>query len=158
MPVSNTYSFLSVQGTIVGPGGAINIGSTAGVASEGITVEPSEDKNTMTMGADGAVMHSLHAASPGRAVVRLLKTSPVNAMLSLMYNFQKSSAANWGGNTIAFSDVDRGDVITLTSAAFRKQPTVVYNVEGPMNEWEFEGVLNIQLGGGTPNLSSMTGF
>ncbi|MGY0790960.1 phage protein [Azospirillum argentinense] len=158
MAAQNTYSFLSIQGTIVGPGGAINIGNSAGVAPEGITVEPSEDKNTMVTGADGAVMHSLRAGNPGRAVVRLLKTSPVNAMLSLMYNFQKASPANWGGNTIAFSDTNRGDVVTLTSAAFRKAPTVVYNIEGQMNEWEFDGVLTVQLGAGTPNVSSMTGF
>ena len=101
---------------------------------------------------------STNVGNPGRAVVRLLKTSPVNAMLSLMCNFQKASPANWGANTIAFSDTNRGDVVTLTSASFKKQPTVGYNKEGPTNDWEFEGVLTIQLAAGTPNLSSMTGF
>lgn len=154
----NTYSFESVQGSIVGPGGAIVIGSTAGVAEEGITVEPTEDKNTMTFGADGTVMHALHAATPGRAVVRLQKTSPINAMLSAMYNFQRSSPANWGQNTLAFLDVFRGDVITLTQAAFKRQPSATYDVQGRMNEWELEGVLVMQFGAGVPNVNTASGY
>lgn len=156
-PTPNTYSFLSIQGTIVGPGGAIQIGSSAGVADEGVTVEPTEDKNTMTFGADGAVMHALHAATPGRAVVRLLKTSPINAMLSAMYDFQRLSPANWGQNTIAFLDVNRGDVITLNTAAFKKLPSVAYDKTGRFNEWEFEGSLSMVLGAGVPNVNTASG-
>ncbi len=35
-------------------------------------------KNTMTIGADGEVMHSLHADKSGTVTVNLLKTSPTN--------------------------------------------------------------------------------
>ena len=100
----------------------------------------------MTMGADGAVMHSLHAAKPGRLTVRLLKTSPINAILSAMYNLQQSVPGLWGINAIQFADIVRGDVVSLTSAAFAGQPAITYDVEGPKNEWIFDGVLVEQLG------------
>lgn len=153
----NTYSFLSVQATIVGPGGAIQIGSSAGVAEEGITLEPVGDKNTMKFGADGAIMHELNAATPGRAVVRLLKTSPINFNLSAMYNLQRLSPANWGQNTITVTDVNRGDVGSLTTSAFKKQPGVTWSKAGPMNEWEFDGSLDMLLGAGVANINSVTG-
>jgi hypothetical protein len=59
-----------------------------------------EAKNTMTIGADGEVMHSLHAGKSGTITVTLLKTSPVNKKLSLMYNAQSQSSALWGNNVI----------------------------------------------------------
>lgn len=149
----NTYSFLSINGTLVGPGGSAILGASAGVAEEGITVEPTEDRNTMTMGADGEVMHALHAARPGRAVIRLLKTSPMNAVLSAMYNFQAGDPANWGNNVLGFADIYRGDAITLTTAAFKKPPSVVYDKPGKFNEWEFEGKIMIILGAGVPNVN-----
>jgi predicted small integral membrane protein len=153
----NTYSFLSVQATIVGPGGAISIGSSAGVTEEGISVEPKEEKNTMQIGADGQIMHALHAGSPGRATIRLLKTSPTNALLAAMYNFQRLSPANWGNNTVVVSDTNRGDFISLTTAAFVKQPNLSYDKGGRMNEWVFEGQLSELLGAGVPNVNSPTG-
>jgi hypothetical protein len=52
-----------------------------------------EAKNTMTVGADGEVMHSLHGGKSGTITVTLLKTSPVNKKLSLMYNAQSQSSA-----------------------------------------------------------------
>lgn len=55
------YSFADVTASIDGPGG--NFALTGGAAEEGIKVEMAEDKNTMTAGADGEVMHSLHVAN-----------------------------------------------------------------------------------------------
>ena len=43
----STYSFLDVQATIVGPGGAFSLGSGAGVAEEGISIEPTGEIDTM---------------------------------------------------------------------------------------------------------------
>ncbi|MDI8107039.1 PfkB family carbohydrate kinase, partial [Salmonella enterica subsp. enterica serovar Anatum] len=40
------------------------------------------------IGADGEVMHSLHADKSGTVTVNLLKTSPTNKKLSLAYNAQ----------------------------------------------------------------------
>ena len=102
----------------------------------------------MTLAADGQVMHALHAAAPGRITVRLLKTSPTNALLSAMFNLQQASAANWGQNAVAFSDPSRGDVITLTTAAFVQLPSVTYDKAGRFNEWMFEGSLTMVLGTG----------
>jgi hypothetical protein len=153
-----TYSFLDVNVTITGPGGAVavatganqtqSLGPGSGNAEEGITVEMTEDKDTMTWGADGTLMHSLHAAVAGRIIVRLLKTSPTNANLSVMYNTQTISSALWGYNTITISDLARGDTITGQQMAFMKFPNVVYAKEGGVMEWTFGGVINQLLGSG----------
>lgn len=153
----NTYSLTSVQGSIIGPGGNIPLGNSAAPAAEGITIGFKDELNTMTMGADGTVMHALHAARPGRVTCRYLKTSPTNALLSAMFNFQQSSPASWGQNVVEFIDVNRGDVITLSQASFVKPPEVTYDVEGKMNEWIFDGVLSQVLGTGVPNVNTASG-
>lgn len=150
-----TYSFLNVQASISGPGGAFSIGSDAGAAEEGITVSMREEKNTMTVGAGGDGMHSLHGGNSGRITVRLLKTSPVNAQLSALYNFQKSSSANWGQNLIKVSDTIRGDVVVGRQSAFVKLPDLTYAKEGDTIEWEFDVVnLSERLGTGVPNVNT----
>lgn len=130
-----TYSFLDVFCTLTGPNGVIPLGSGSGVADEGITIEMAGDKNTLTPGADGEVMNVLHAANNGMITIRLLKTSPYNALLSAMYIEQRQSSLIWGKNVIVVSDIARGDVITATNCAFKKFPTIVYSKDGPMNEW-----------------------
>jgi hypothetical protein len=49
-----------------------------------------EAKNTMTIGADGEVMHSLHAGKSGTITV-IAENLPVNKNL-LMYNAQSRSS------------------------------------------------------------------
>src|SRR5690349_2622434 len=100
MSASRTYSFLNVQATIAGPGGNFNLGNGAGASEEGITVEPAGDKSTMTIGADGSGMHSLHADKSGTVMVRLLKTSPQNAKLQAMYDLQTADSRLHGQNVI----------------------------------------------------------
>lgn len=133
-----TYSFLDVMAAITGPGAAFNIGQDAGVAEEGITIEPAEDKGTLTVGADGTPMHSLHAGSAGVITVRILKTSPTNALLMAAYNFQRISSANWGQNVIVVSNAVQGDIITATAVAFRRVPNLNFQKVGGMNEWSFQ--------------------
>lgn len=146
-----TYSFLDVVAAITGPGGTINLASESGSAQEGITVEMAEDKNVMTVGADGSVMHSLLATKAGTATVRLLKTSPVNAVLQLMYNLQTQSSATHGRNMITIRDIARGDTVTLAKVAFKKAAALNYAREGGDNEWLFDvGVVTTVLGTGTP--------
>jgi hypothetical protein len=147
---ATTYSFLNCVASISGVGGVVNFGAGAAVAEEGISIEMMEDKDTMIWGADGVLMHALHAAKPGRITVRLLKTSPTNAKLSSMYNSQSASSANWGGNTITVSDNVRGDTITGTSMAFMRFPTIVYSKEGAMQEWSWGGIVDQVLGDGAP--------
>jgi hypothetical protein len=144
-----TYSFLDVHATIAGPGGSFQLGSGAGNAEEGITTAASEDKGAMAVGADGQVMHSLHAGKPAKYTVRLLKTSPVNAQLSQLYHAQAQSSATWGQNVITINDVARGDVIVGRQAAFVKHPDLTWAKDGNTVEWEFNvGVHDPLLGSG----------
>lgn len=89
-----TYSFLDVTASLTGPTGVIDLGQGSANSEEGITQTMGGNKNTMTIGADGEVMHSLHADKSGTITVTLLKTSPVNKKLSLAYNAQSQSSAN----------------------------------------------------------------
>lgn len=139
------YSFLNVNAAIAGPGGAANLASGAQVAEEGITIEPVEDKNVMTIGADGAGQHSLVASDARTCTVRLLKTSPINAILMAMYNVQSSSSSLWGRNVITIGDTGAGDAITLQACAFKKVPALTYAKEGGMNEWVFDVVKGDQI-------------
>lgn len=148
-----TYSFQDVVAAIAGPGGSINMAAGAAVAEEGITIEAVADKNTMTIGADGRGMHSLAANEASTVTVRLLKTSPVNAQLQMMYNLQTKSSLTHGKNVITVRDVVRGDSITLTQVAFKKRPAINYAKDGGLNEWAFDAVKTTQiLGVGTPEI------
>lgn len=135
-----TYSFKDVVAAIVGPGGIINLGQSAGPSSEGITIDPTGDINTMTIGADGSGMHSLSADRSGRLTMRFMKTAPTNGLLMLMYNFQISSGATHGQNTITVVDTARGENVTAQLVAFKKAPALHYAMEGGLVEWEFEAV------------------
>ena len=48
-----TYSFMDVNATLTGVGGVVNLGNGSSVAKEGITVTLNQDRNNMTVGADG---------------------------------------------------------------------------------------------------------
>lgn len=144
----STYSFLEVNASLVGPGGTINLGSGSGASEEGITIEPTEDINNMAIGADGSVMHSLHANKSGVVTVRLLKTSPVNEKLSQMYAFQTALPANHGQNTIVVTNARTGDVITCQLVAFKKAPNLTFAKDGGVNDWAFDaGIIDRALGG-----------
>lgn len=142
------YSFLDVKASIIGPGGSFNIGSGAGVTDEGITTSYKEDKNTQTTAADGQAMNALNASKSGTVTLRLLKTSPVNAQLSAMYNLQAVSSSAWGLNVISIKSLTSGDSITCTNCAFKKHPDVTYDKDGRHNEWVFDAVIDMSLGGG----------
>lgn len=133
-----TYSFLSVVASISGPGGSFPLGSGAAPAKEGITIAPAGDRNIMMIGADGNGTHSLSANRSGTCTVRLLKTSPVNAMLQQMYNLQTSNPLLHGKNSISVSDIARGDVISLSDCAFRKLGELGYREEAEAVEWAFD--------------------
>ena len=98
-------------------------------------------------------MHNLHPGQTGRITIRLLKTSPSNAALSNLYNFQRASSANWGQNIMRGGDFVRGDTLSGISMAFVKYPDVTWAEDGPMIEWEFRGIVREQLGNGSPDLT-----
>jgi structural protein KPP10_ORF10 len=132
-----SYSFLDVQASIIGPGGSFALASGAGAAKEGIEIKMTAEKDMLTIGADGAPMHSLIADRSGKITVHLLKTSPVNAQLSAMYDAQSLSAAVWGQNTITVTQSAAGDIHSCRSVAFAKRPDFKYGSEADTNSWEF---------------------
>jgi len=142
-----TYSFLDVKAAITGPGGNVLLSGSAN-AEEGITVEMVEDKNTMTIGADGSVMHSLHAGKHGTITIHLLKTSPLNALLANMYALQTSSSALHGQNVLSVTNPITGDEATCRSVAFKKLPANVNAKVGGKNDWTFDaGIVDQSLAG-----------
>lgn len=147
------YSFNDVNVAIIGPGGAFPIGGDgAANAEEGITVEK-EPQNTKNIGADGAVMHSLHADNSGTLTVRLQKTSLVNAALTEMFRLQQTSSALWGRNVITLTNLATGDVYTMTDVAFQRFPSNSYSKLGNMLDWVFDvGQMDPILGIGIPDI------
>lgn len=143
-----TYSFQDISCQMVGPGIAANLAAGAAVAEEGITIEPSTEKNVMTIGADGKGQHSLIADDSCKITIRLLKTSPQNAILMAAFDAQSLSSAVWGINTITCRDSARGDFTVVQQVAFAKKPAITYAKEAGMMEWEFHGIqANSILGG-----------
>lgn len=135
-----TYSFIDVTASLTGPTGIIDLGQGSANSEEGITQTMGGNKNTMTIGADGEGMHSLHADKSGTITVTLLKTSPVNKKLSLAYNAQSQSSSTWGKNVIVIRNTASGDVSTARECAFQKQPDFNNAKEGGTVAWVFECV------------------
>jgi hypothetical protein len=142
-----TYSFLDVAATLSGPGGSISLGAGSANSEEGISIEFDEETGTMQKGADGSVVHSLHAVKSGRGTVRLLKTSPVNSLLSSLYNFQRTSSLFYGKNVLVVSNPVTGDVYTCQQVAFAKHPANAWSKDSNVIEWDFNiGVIDPVLG------------
>lgn len=149
-----TYSFLDVNATIIGPGGIVNLANGAGTSAEGITFSHTSDKNTAVTGAAGGVMHCLSSSLTGTIKVRLLKSSPANGQLSVMYNTQRlAGGILWGKNIITIGNSAIGDNIVGTYLAFTKHPDIVYATEGNTNEWLFDGSITPELGNGLLGLA-----
>jgi hypothetical protein len=142
-----TYSFEDVLVTLTGPSGSVILGNDAGAAEEGITIEPSEETDSMHIGADGSVAHSLHASRAGRIVVRLLKTSPTNAILSQMLSFQRSSSLFHAKNVLVVTDIANGEAYTCRGVAFARVPPNTWAKEAGTIEWEFNAS-RIEFSGG----------
>jgi len=134
--MATTYSFVDTQAAIAGPGGAFSI--REGSAEEGIKVTMRAAKNDLVIGADGFPLHSLRADNSATVTITLLKNSPVNNLLSDMYNLQRLSSPLWGQNQITINNPIIGDLVTLQAVAFAKQPEVVFAEKGGTNTWEFE--------------------
>jgi hypothetical protein len=133
-----TYSFLDVYGTISGPGLLGLFGNGVGQADEGIHIEQSEDKNKMTPGASGEVMHTLIGSDAGRVSIHVLKTSPLNLLLNEAYNLQKKTSLLWGQNTITITNPVTGDHYTLSQCAFTRRPPNSYGKEPVVITWELQ--------------------
>lgn len=134
-----SYSFFDVQAAISGPGGSFSL--KGGNAAEGITIARAEDKDTMTIGADGSVMHSHHVGKACTVTIRLLKTSPINAQLRELYNYQDAGSVNWGKNVITVRNNVTGDDEVVAGAAFAGLPENSWATEGNTLEWTFNGAI-----------------
>ncbi|GAA5786139.1 phage structural protein [Chitiniphilus shinanonensis] len=134
----SAYSFLNVTCTLVGPGGVIDLGAGAASSEEGITITATGDKNQMTVGADGQVMHSLRADKSGVVTVRLLKTSPKNSQLMALYDAQAATSALWGQNVITVTNPVAGDSTACRACAFKKTPDLNYKTTADTVEWTFD--------------------
>jgi len=147
MTTPRTYSFLDIQANITGPGISIPLGSGANIDGEGISVEFVDNLNTMTIGADGEGMHSLHGSKAARITVRVLKTSPTNGALALGYNFQRVSSTLHGKNVINISDMAGGDKYVAQQCAYGKIPSNEWKVDPKYIEWNFDCIkCDFQLG------------
>ncbi|MCK1783442.1 DUF3277 family protein [Pseudomonas sp. TNT11] len=135
-----TYSFLDVNATLVGAGAVIDLGAGSANAEEGITISRVDDKNTMTIGADGEGMHSLHAGKAGTVTLRYLQTSPKNAQLMALYDAQSLSSSLWGQNVISVTNSASGDATGCRSCAFKKVPDMTYKKDGGTYEWIFDAI------------------
>lgn len=137
MSTTLTYCFSDCLVTLVGPGVAITLGDQSGSADEGITVEMSEDKMSMIIGADGTAMPVLHAGNGGTVTVRLLRNSPTNALLSAAYNFQSLSTENSGQNLITIRQKHIEDIVTCSAVGFQRLPRLSFGKDPAAYEWPF---------------------
>lgn len=134
----STYSFQQVTATLTGAAGVINLGAGAATSKEGITVTMTQARNAMTIGADGSVMHSLRSDKSGTVTVRLLETSPVNALLQAAFDAQSLVPRSWGANVIVIVNKGNMETTTCRNVAFQNQPTVTYAEDGSTKEWVFD--------------------
>jgi hypothetical protein len=135
-----TFSFLNTTASISGPGGSFALGSGSGNAEEGITINMANDKSSLTIGADGSGMYSLHADKSGEVTITLLKTSPVNSLLMSLYEFQQLSSTTWGQNVITINDTASGDNTSARGCAFKKKPEIKQQKDAGTNQWVFQAI------------------
>lgn len=135
-----TYSFIDTNVTLVCPDAVIDMGYGNGIGDGGIKYAMANDKNTMTIGADGEGMHSLHADSSGQITIQCLKTSPLNAKLNDLYNLQSLNPRKWGKITITMNHSTSGDNATASKCAFKKKPDQTYAKDGDMIDWVFDAI------------------
>jgi Bacteriophage KPP10, Structural protein ORF10 len=130
--VSTSYSFDDSKVTIDGPGGSFLLGTGP---TESITICDS-DTYESTSGADGSIEH-IHKAGPTYITVKLVRASPVNALLSQLHRVNRQSSANWSRNTIKI--VRHGqDVTTCEGLAFADYDRPSSD-HGEQIWWEFIG-------------------
>lgn len=134
------YSLLDVAASLTGPTGDADLGYGASIADEAIATAMAGDKSHMQIGGDGKGMQSLHADKSGTVTVRLLKTSPMNAILMAMYDAQSISSSLWGQNVIVIRQTASGDITTAVQCAFKKKPDINYAKDGDIIPWVFDAV------------------
>lgn len=142
------YSFADVYGVIAGPAGSIPFGNGFGHAEEGISFDQAEDANRKTVGADGVAMNTLILDISGTATIHTLKTSPLNAALTQMFNSDKLSSLTWAKNIISVTNPVSGDQYTCNGVAFKRRARNSFGKEANNLDWEFDcSQIFVTLGG-----------
>jgi hypothetical protein len=142
--IFGSYSFADVHCVLAGPQLTALLGDGSGSSEEGITFEPIDERDKMTVGADGSGMHSLSQNRAAKIRVRLLKTSPNNKVLQQALNYQSSSSAFWGQNYFVLSNPVTGDSLTATGVAFERQPPNTWGKDANLLEWTFNAIATSQ--------------
>jgi hypothetical protein len=158
---NGVWSFVDLQVTLIYPNGTTVLQSVTGTqvggvdvgaggfSEEGLRITRLREKNIMTEGADGSIMHSLRASKAARIMLSFLKTAPANAALSQVWNAQEGDSSQWGRNSFHITQTSTGDNFTLNSVAFVKFPDTNYRAEGGVMDWEFDvGFCDSILGNG----------
>lgn len=143
-----TYSFADVHASLVGPSLAAILADGSGSAEEGINWEPLSERDIMTIGAGGDGMHTLNPSRAGRIMIRLLKTSPTNAILQQAFNYQSSSSLFWGKNLFHLTNPITGDSLSASGAAFDRQPPNSWGLNAAGLEWTLNAIYVSQTLGG----------
>jgi hypothetical protein len=147
-PIFATYAFADVSCILSGPGIIVQLGNGGGPSDEGITFEAIEERDRMTIGADGSGFHTLISSRAARILVRLQKTSPSNATLQQALNYQSASSLFWGKNIFSVSNPITGDKANGFGVAFGKQPGNAWAKDPNIIEWEFMAIRATQTMGG----------
>lgn len=134
-----TWSFKNISAAFEGPGGAFPLAPDSGNAQEGISFTAAGDKNIMTEGAGGEIMHSLRASEAGTLSITLLRTSNTNALLRSVYTYQASSAKHWGRNSVVITNTQTGEINIFKQGAFAKLPDQAWAEDGGTVVWTLHG-------------------
>lgn len=131
-----TWSLMNVLASISGPGYTVDLMGC--VTTDGIQITPNDERNLMTPGGNGCVMHTLRLNKSGRILVNLLTTSATNAELYEMMNYQMSDPTLHGQNVISIKHGTLGDDITAKFVAFVGPPEVTWTADGSARQWAFD--------------------
>ena len=74
----------------------------------------------------------------GTVTIRLMRTSPQNAQLQLMYNAQTLSSSLHGNNVITIRDKGNSEICVCRGCAFQKVADRNYGEEAGIQEWVFD--------------------
>ncbi len=150
--MAEAWSFLDFVGAYTGPFGTFEL-TSEGISTEGVTIAFAEDSGSMVIGAKGDGMHNLRANASGTATLNYMKTGRINAILSQLYAFEKSSSANFGKGTMTFRNTQTGDYFLCEQCGIRKFPDSGNSVDGNGNAWVFNVIrITPTLGDGNPEL------
>jgi len=101
-----------------------------------IDIERRSDSVTDKMGADGQMMISVGTDKSGTVKVKLMQTSPSNAMLTNIMSLQEASGSLFVPVVVKFQDTYRQDLAIGTQGYLKKPSKLTRGAGGNTQEWE----------------------